>query len=642
MSGEGAEFVGTGIRQRPQERLMACTLALLLSCATAPAGCSAGIGEELPEELLYLTLLKDPDTSVTATVSDGFVVESAVTGEDLRTAFTTDASLDLTLEGPPLANVSFDGTLLGYGQPFSRPDLDAMGTVARHNIDVQAANSRDWRRHVLAVKSMSWEAYGKPSVVDADDNFGTAIAMDGEVLVVGATGEASCSTGVNSGGAADDGCTASGAAYVFRRTDTTWVQEAYIKASNPNNADLFGSVVAISGDTVAVTALFEDSCATGVKMGGDGTGVEADNACTTVGTGAVYVFRRTDGIWKQEAYIKASNTTAGAVREFGNSLSLDGDTLAVGVGSESSCASGVKAGGDGTGVENDTGCTNGGAVYVFRRANGVWTQEAYVKASNTDAGDWFGAQIALSGDTLVAGARSEDSCATGVKAGGDGTGVEASNACNGSGGSGAAYVFLRNGSTWQQQAYLKASDTAIGDGFGDYVALRGGTLIVAATGRTGNQGALYLFARSGTTWSQEAQIFASNPDANDRFGQGLALSPDGRALAAAANEEDSCAKGLKAKGDGTGVEADNSCAFSGAVYLFVRNGTAWQQQAFLKPSNNASGVEGIQGLALGTSTVVFGKKGDGSCATGFKPGGDGTGVELDTGCSNAGAIHVVR
>ena len=158
--------------------------------------------------------------------------------------------------------------------------------------------------------------------------------------------------------------------------------------------------------------------------------------------------------------------------------------------------------------------TNAGAAYVFVRSGTTWSQQAYLKASNTEAGDVFGYSVAVSGDTVVVGAPYEDSSATGVN------GNQSDNSAT----SGAAYVFVRNGTTWSQQAYLKASNTGAGDGFGGSVAVSGDTVVVGALMRTAARhrgerhtnesataaGAAYVFVRSGTTWSQQAYLKASN------------------------------------------------------------------------------------------------------------------------------------
>ena len=195
--------------------------------------------------------------------------------------------------------------------------------------------------------------------------------------------------------------------YTIVVTRSPFAQEAYIKASNTNAADRFGQSVAVSGDgnTLAVGADGEDSAATGVN------GDQADN--NAVAAGAVYVFTRdSGGVWTQQAYVKASITDADD--GFGHSVALsgDGNTLVVGADGEDSAATGVN------GDQTDNNAPGAGAVYFFTRKNfgSVWIQQAYIKASNTDASDGFGHSVALSGDDnrLAVGADGEDSAAIGV------------------------------------------------------------------------------------------------------------------------------------------------------------------------------------------------------------------------------------
>ncbi|MEO2164539.1 MAG: cadherin-like beta sandwich domain-containing protein, partial [bacterium] len=300
----------------------------------------------------------------------------------------------------------------------------------------------------------SQQAYLKASNTGTDDLFGQSVALDGDTLVVGASGESSNAMGVD-GNELDDSTQYSGAAYVFVRSDGIWAQEAYLKASNTDEGDRFGTSVALDGGTLVVSARGEDSNAMGV--GGD----DSDN--TASNSGAAYVFVRSAGIWSQEAYLKASNTDANDY--FGWSVALDGDTLVVGA-DERSNAMGVD------GNELDNSADNSGAAYVFVRSDGTWSQEAYLKASNTDSLDYFGRSVALEGDTLVVGAHREDSNATGVD--GDDSDDSASS-------SGAVYVFVRSAGTWSQEDYLKAFTTDISDRFGNSVALAGDTLVVGAS-----------------------------------------------------------------------------------------------------------------------------------------------------------------
>jgi hypothetical protein len=345
----------------------------------------------------------------------------------------------------------------------------------------------------------------------------------------------------------------SGAVYIFARNTTgVWSQQAYIKASNGQSIDAFGVSVALSGDTLVVGAHLEDSMATGVN------GDQADNSLQD--SGAAYVFTRdAAGVWTQQAYLKASNTGAGD--QFGQAIALSDDTLAVAAMGERSKSTGI----DGNQSSNSWAET--GAVYVFTRdGTDAWSQQAYIKASNTGSGDTFGTSVALSDGTLVVGAAREDSAARGVD------GFEADNkALN----SGAAYVFTRDASsTWSQQAYIKASNADIQDQFGHALALDGDLLIVgaredsAASGAGGdesdnsatNSGAVYLFVRDLTgTWSQSAYLKSSNTDTEDGFGSAMAVG--GGFLVIGAHLEDSAAAGVG------GDQADNNATESGAAYI---------------------------------------------------------------------------
>jgi len=300
------------------------------------------------------------------------------------------------------------------------------------------------------------QAYLKASNTGLVDLFGQAVAMSGDTLVVGAMEEDSLATGVN-GDQANDGAPSSGAAYVFVRTGTSWSQQGYIKASNTNAEDAFGTAVAVSGDTIVVGAWLEDSSSTGVG------GPQGNDPFEASGAGTAYVFERQGGTWSQSSYLKASNT--GSADTFGSTVAICGDTVVVGAPDEASQATGV--GGD----QADDSAYGAGAAYVFLRHGGSWVQQAYLKASNTDAGDHFGGSLALCGNLLVVGAADESSDATGVD--GDGDDDSAPEA-------GAAYVFARNGATWSQLAYLKGSSTDAMDYFGQGVALAGDTVVAGA------------------------------------------------------------------------------------------------------------------------------------------------------------------
>ena len=266
--------------------------------------------------------------------------------------------------------------------------------------------------------------------------------------------------------------------------------------------------------------------------------------------------------------------------------------------------------------------------------------EAYIKAPNTGARDIFGGSVALDGDTLIVGAQYEDSCST--------TPVSTTAAIdNGCTNAGAAYVYERVGGTWLFAAYLKAPNAGQYDYFGDSVALDGDTLIVGAGGegscsttpvsttassnnRCGNRGAAYVYERVGITWLFTAYLKAPNAGPGDDFGNSVAL--DGDTLIVGAHYENSCSTTPVS----TTASSDNGCHHSGAAYVYVRVGGAWQFHAYLKAPNTGQDDEFGGSVALDGDTLIVGAWFDDSCST--TP--VSTTAAADNGCGNAGAAYV--
>src|SRR5262245_33397389 len=271
-----------------------------------------------------------------------------------------------------------------------------------------------------------------------DYHFGQAVAISGDTGVVGVPGE-DMPEGYNAG-----------AVYVYVRSAGIWTLQARLIASDAFQDQRFGSSVSISGDMLAV----------GAPVNG-------------FAQQAVYIFERSGGVWTQQARLAPSDGIAG---RFGfNSIALSGDTVLVGAFEDRS-------------------------AYVFVRSGGVWTEQQQLLPS--DDGEYFGWSVALSGETAVVGARWQNN----------------------------AHVFVRTGSIWTQQARLTGSDSIVGDTFGDSVAISGDTVVVGASGDNTaggiDAGSAYVFVRNGGVWTEQAHLFASDARAGDGLGWSAAFSDD--------------------------------------------------------------------------------------------------------------------
>ena len=442
-----------------------------------------------------VTCLSTDATLASLSISPGTLTPGFAPGVTSYTASTFHTYEEaITVRAVP----TVPGALLQIGDSQVSPGVPVELSVAAgaQTIDVTVtAPSGAMLTYTVAV-TRSAAVYFKSSNSERLDDFGWALSISGDTFVASADGEASSATGVN-GDQSNNDAPYSGAVYVFTGAGQSWRQQAYLKASNSTTMEEFGEAVALDGDTLVAGGPGDSSSAIGVD--GDQTDVSAP------GAGAAYVFDRTGEVWTQTAYLKASNTEAGD--NFGSAVALSGDTLVVGAPLESS------RGAD----PADNSASGAGAVYVFERQAGVWTETAYLKASNAEAGDGFGGVVALDGDMLVVGVPDEASSARGV--GGDQSNNDAPY-------SGAAYVFQRTAGVWTQTGYLKASNSTVNTGFGSAVAVSGGTIVVSgpgdtsgATGVNGDQftpgmgafgtvtsGAAYVFVPQGATFVQQAYL----------------------------------------------------------------------------------------------------------------------------------------
>ena len=345
------------------------------------------------------------------------------------------------------------------------------------------------------------------------ESSGWSIAFDGHTAVLGAP------YAVNK----DKEYT--GAAYVFVRREGKWVQQAKLLASDGAEGDLFGTSVAVDGDTIIIGtpnndnkhgfdagAAYTFTRAEGKwaqrakllardEMGGGhfGESVALNGSTAVIGApdndnkngiyaGAAYIFTRGEGKWVQRAKLLASD--GAKFNRFGFSVAVDGATVAVGTPEASN--------------QNGYGT---GTVYMFVHRQGQWVQQAKLLPSDEAGGDHFGHSVALNGDTVLIGAPWDDKE-------------------HGKNDAGTAYVFTRSGGQWVQQAKLLPNDETEGKVFGFSVALDGNTAMIGAHGdddKAEDAGAAYVFTRRGGTWTQQAKLLASNRAEMDIFGRSVAL-----------------------------------------------------------------------------------------------------------------------
>ncbi|HJU56295.1 MAG TPA: thrombospondin type 3 repeat-containing protein [Pyrinomonadaceae bacterium] len=334
----------------------------------------------------------------------------------------------------------------------------------------------------------------------------------------------------------------------------TAAEEAHLVASDAGADDFSGNSVAVSGDTAVVGAFVDDDPVRGAN------------------TGAAYVFVRNGSTWTEQQKLTASDAAAGD--RFGSAVAIDGDTIAVGA------------------IFADVGPEgNAGKVYVFTRSGSVWTQQQVLSASDFKSSNNLGASVAIDGNTIVSGANSYD--LPGV--------LDA----------GAAYVFVRNGSTWTEQQKLTASVPIAFDRLGYSVAIDGDTIIAGAPSDPvqavpGNAGSAYVFTRSGATWTEQQKLTASDGALFDRFGLAVGISGDTTLVGAPLSDTPTVAN-------------------VGAAYVFTRTGPAWTQSQKLAhidfdPELEADDTFGNSVAVDGDALVVGSESDDTSLSTGTNRG----------------------
>ena len=367
----------------------------------------------------------------------------------------------------------------------------------------------------------------EPSV---HDGFSLALAVDGDVAVVGAPLD-------------DTVCTPpknwcdSGAAWVYERVGTSWRPPQKLLPGDLDEKWSFGRAVAVDGNTLLVGA----------------TGVDLPGVWLA---GAVYVFERGPDGWRESARLTASDP--GTQDDFGGAVALEGDLAVVGAR-----------------LDDDAGRSSG-AAYVFERVDGVWSEVVKLRASDAAESHELGLSVALSGETVLASAH------------GDATRGPYS---------GAAYVFVREGGVWVEQAKLLALDWSAWDSFGYAVALSGDTAVIGAPGCNdqcswdphGGSGAAYVFQRTGTSWSQQAKLLAIGGGCEEKFGYEVAVWGDAAVV---------------------GIPRENRVEWnSGSARLFERTGKVWSETQTLVPHLQERKDQIGETLAMSATTILVGARG---------------------------------
>ncbi len=587
------------------------------------------------------------DFSFNATDNDGVSVDLEGVIDEENGTISVDLSY-LVEDSSLIATFSTTGesvTVDGSTQISGISANDFSGAVI---YTVTAADGESTDYIVTATQiSMSHRAYLKAPNTSDEDQFGYRVALSGDTLAVGVYKEASSTTEIIHGSdlstTNDDGVE-SGAVHVYRRTGSTWALEAYLKAPNTSTGDQFGYALDIEGDTIVVGARYEESNTTSIIHGSD---LSDANDLGTL-NGAAYVFTRSGSTWSLEAYLKAPNGNEEHL--FGSSVAISGDTIVVGAPDEMSETTSIIHGSDLSATNNDGDQI--GAAYVFTRTGSTWSHEAYLKAPN-DAQGCFGTQVAISGDTIVASSPNENGDSSTII-----HGSNLSAASMGGADNGAVYVFTRSGSTWSHEAYLKAPNNSDQDYFGSALAIDSDTVAVGSMGEdsayssiihgsdlsdadsagtSSNSGAVYIFTRSDSTWSHEAYLKAPNNSSSDYFSnRSLSLDED-RLLVRAASEDGSTSSIIY----GSDVsDTNNDGNMNGAAYLFSRNGSTWSHTAYLKSPNNGNLDDFSVSVALDADTIAISASGEDSNSTDIIHGSDLS--EANDDGSNNGAVYIFR
>ena len=344
----------------------------------------------------------------------------------------------------------------GAAEDYSGWSVSVSGDVAVIGAFFDDDNGEDSGSvYVYRFSGAEWHQEQKllPDDGEPGNRFGTSVSVAGDVAVIGASED-------------NDNGAHSGSAYVFQFNGTEWVQTQKLLADDGERGDGFGIAVHVANDVAVIGAAGDAGM-----------------------SGSAYVFRFTEGEWRQEQKVWGDG---GRPWEFfGFSVSVSGDTLVIGA------------------TDAQNGGTRSGAAYVFRRLGAEWIREQKLLADDGAHDDMFGRSVSLSGDVAVIGAYRDDD--------------------NGSD-SGSAYVFRFNGTTWFQEQKLVADDGTASDGFGHSASVTIDMAVIGAPSGgddNGNRaGSAYVFRWTGVDWRQDQELLAADGVAADTFGVSVSVGGD--------------------------------------------------------------------------------------------------------------------
>ncbi|MDE0298359.1 MAG: hypothetical protein OXN17_06975 [Candidatus Poribacteria bacterium] len=338
--------------------------------------------------------------------------------------------------------------------------------VGRHNVD---HDRHPGAGRIYTLNRNKWELTAELTAHDRKPNTGQA-GFGYDVSISAPPGRRHADYAIIGAPGDDEGAENAGAAYIYAFNSPHWQQEVKLTAADAGQRDAFGHVVSIDGTTAVVGAPGDD---------------DAGN-----NSGAVYLFVRDANGWKQHAKLVPKDSAK--LDAFGDAVKIQADTLIVGA----------------------TGHTHGGtrfagAVFVFVRDGDTWREQAKLTADDAGAGDQFGVSVGMEGDTIIVGSKKNDP--DGIRD------------------AGAAYIFQRDGNTWNQAAKLTAPKKRKGDHFGSGVATSRNIAIVGAPlSEAGgfSAGAAYSFVNADGVWKNTATVLPEVAHPNLFYGSAIAISGD--------------------------------------------------------------------------------------------------------------------